>query len=94
MLRQLDVFDRRQVTTADLPVAWSTLPDTRAKGLRRWCLAVLDGLVNAADGRDPWPALAAARPDAQIVDSSVRRARYARTVVVFHLTATITLWFL
>jgi hypothetical protein len=94
MLRQLDVFDRRQVTTADLHAAWSTLPDTRAKGLRRWCLAVLDGLVSAADGRDPWPALALARPDAQIEDPSVRRARYVRTVVVFHVLAAITLWFI
>ena len=54
----------------------------------RECLALLDAQIAIADGREPWPVIAAAGPEIGPVAPSMTTGWFALTIAVVCLAAT------
>ncbi len=73
---------------SDLHDRWVALPDGRKRRNVRECLALLEAQVAIVDGREPWPAIAAAGPEIGAVSPSMTTGWFALTIAVACLAAT------
>jgi hypothetical protein len=86
--RFLELYAGGRPDTSDLHDRWTTLPDGTKRRHVRECLALLEAEVAIADGRDPWPVVAAAGPEIGAVAPSMTTGWFALTIAVVCLAAT------
>ena len=86
--RFFELYAGGRPDTSDLHERWTTLPDGAKRRHVRECLALLDAQVAIADGREPWPVVAAAGPEIGAVAPSMTTGWFALTIAVVCLAAT------
>jgi hypothetical protein len=86
--RFADLYGGARPDTADLHERWAGLPDGVRRRHVRECLALLDGQVAIADGREAWRVIAAAGPEIGAVSPSMTTGWFALTIAVVCLAAT------
>jgi hypothetical protein len=86
--RTLELYAGGRPETSDLHDRWTTLPEGAKRRHVRECLALLDAQIAIADGREPWPVVAAAGPEIGAVAPSMTTGWFALTIAVVCLAAT------
>jgi hypothetical protein len=86
--RFVDLYGGARLDTSDLHERLAALPDGVQRRHVRECLAILDAETAIADGREPWPVIAAAGPEIGAVSPSMTTGWFALTIAVVCLAAT------
>jgi hypothetical protein len=86
--RFFELYGGGRPDTSDLHDRWTALPDGAKRSHVRECLALLDAQIAIADGREPWPVVAAAGPEIGAVTPSMTTGWFAMTIAVVCVAAT------